>query len=120
MLYGTVTEVRDGATFTFQHDAGAYEVRLNGIEVPAGEAGEAARRRLMDHALGQQARIRFKYRSDAGEMVSRLWVGDRDIAQTLLREGVVRRRSGVDEKYGELEKAEAEARAARRGVWAQD
>lgn len=99
-------------------------VRLLGIKAPAGERGL-----LPGEPLGREARNRLT------GLAARRWVrlefdrGSRRAAYVLLedgtclntvlvREGLARvtgRRSLV--RYDELRQAEAEARAARRGIW---
>lgn len=123
-LYGKVTEVKRGNVVTFDYGAGQYEVRLVGIEAVKDD-------RLSEHAvkltsilvLGKNVRLRFEGRDQNGLMWARLYTDDpvlgiKEVAQELVRAGLVRRREGFDFKYGELAAAESEARAAHRGVWA--
>jgi endonuclease YncB( thermonuclease family) len=124
-LYGKITEVRSGNVVTLDYGAGQYTIRLIGIDVPGATAG-GAREALAGLVLGKNARVRLAG-FENGEMVGRLLVDDpaagaKDVGIEMLRTGLARRQSGeghqFDYKYGELSAAEAEARTARRGLWA--
>jgi endonuclease YncB( thermonuclease family) len=118
MFGGMVTEVRSAEIIVVDYGGGQYVVRIVGIVVPA-QIAVQAKQFSSDMVLGKEVRGRFEGRNQSGEMVSRLFVGDpgKEVGIELLRAGLARRQSNYDYKYGELAKAEAEARKARRGLW---
>jgi endonuclease YncB( thermonuclease family) len=130
-LYGRVTQVKEATLVTLTYDtgtpgqAGSYDIRLVGIDAPKpGEAhADEARQWVSNLLLNKNARMRLHHRASNGEMVCRLFtddpvIGIQEVGTEMLRAGLARRQAGYDEKYGELAKAEAEARAAQRGIWA--
>lgn len=123
-LYGTVTAVASANVVTLDYGAGEYDLHLVGIVVPPkGPLASAARELVAGLVLGKNARMRFYHRTAKGEMLVRLLTDDpvlgiRDVAVELVRAGLAQRQEGFDYPYGELAAAEAEARAAERGLWA--
>lgn len=123
-LYGTVTAVASADVVTLDYGAGRYDLHLVGIDVPSeAPIADQARKLVAELVLGKNARMRFYHRTAKGEMLARLFTDDpelgiRDVAVELVRAGLVRRQEGFDYPYGELAAAEAEARAAERGLWA--
>jgi endonuclease YncB( thermonuclease family) len=123
--YGKVMEVRSAEVVLLDTGETRYEVRLIGIQAPKeGPLAEEARKLVSELVLGQQVQMRFEGRNKEGEMVARLLtLGDaakpiRDVGLEVVRAGLARRLPNFDYKYGELSKAEAEARKGRRGLWA--
>lgn len=123
-LYGTVTAVQSARVVTLDYGAGKYELHIVGIDLPPkGPLADQARQLVVDLVRNKNARMRFYHRTPAGEMLARLFTDDpvlgiRDVAVELVRAGLAQRQEGFDYPYGELAAAEAEARAAERGLWA--
>lgn len=125
-LYGRVVAVRAANLVTFDYGDGQYELRLIGIDVPKdGQLARDAVELVSKLVLGKNTRMRFEGRTADGVMWARLFTDDpvlgiRDVAVELTRAGFAVRSQAVTEayKYDELEIAEREARAARRGRWA--
>jgi endonuclease YncB( thermonuclease family) len=124
-LYGRVTAVKETTLVTLDWGSGTYDLRIVGVEAPkAGEPrADEARQFVSSLLLGKNARMRLVRGSEHGELVCRLFTDDpvtgiQEVGVELLRAGLARRQPGYDEKYGELAAAEAEARAAGRGIWA--
>jgi endonuclease YncB( thermonuclease family) len=124
-LYGKVTAVKEATLVTLDYGSGTYEIRIVGVDAPkAGEPqADEALKFVSDLLLGKNARMRLVRGSEHGEMVCRLFTDDpvlgiKEVGVELLRAGLARRQPGYDEKYGELSKAESEAREAGRGIWA--
>lgn len=123
-LYGTVTAVESAGVVTLDYGAGEYDLHLVGIDVPSeAPIADQARKLVAELVLDKNARMRFYHRTAKGEMLARLFTDDpelgiRDVATELVRAGLARRQEGFDYAYGELAAAEAEARAAERGLWA--
>jgi endonuclease YncB( thermonuclease family) len=123
-LYGKVTEVKRADLVTLDYGTGQYDLTLVGIDVPRdGPIAAQAIQFVSQLVLDKNARMRFQGRSEGGEMQVRLFtddpsIGIKDVSVELVRAGLARRKQGFDFPYGELAKAEKEARAARRGLWA--
>ena len=124
-LYGKVTAVKSASLIVLDYGDGQYDVRLIGIDAPAaGPLAEEARELVAGLVLGKNARIRFEERGAKEEMLSRLLADDpvlgvKDVGLELVKAGLAQRQRDFDYKYGELSAAENEARAAKRGLWAQ-
>lgn len=123
-LYGKVTEVKSGNRVMLDYGAGTYDIRLVGIDVPLeGPIAKESVQFVSKLVLGKNARMRFEGRTPKGEMLARLFtddpvIGIKEVAVELVRAGLAQRQKDFDFKYGELSKAETEARANRRGLWA--
>lgn len=122
---GKVTEVRSAEIIVVDYGRGQYIVRIVGIAVPLeGPVAIEAKKAVSTMLLGKTVYARFQGRNKSGEMVSRVFVGDpgKDVGLDLVRTGLARRQQGQDSqfdyKYGELTKAENEARENKRGLWA--
>lgn len=131
-FYGRVTAVKsaevvvvgDGTAGVPERSAGLRalrnDVRIVGIDAPeTGAIAREAKQFVSNLVLGKEVRLRFEQWNQRGEMVSRLFVDDKEVGVELLRAGLARRQPNYDYKYGELSAAEKEAQAARRGLWAQ-
>jgi endonuclease YncB( thermonuclease family) len=126
VLYGVVTAVEAPEVVVLRSDAGDVELRLFGVDAPEpGQPFAADARAFVERLVGgQQVRLRFAYRDARGEMVGRLWAGDLDVGLALVRAGLAWRLPDAHykpEAKGQLDAlaaADAEARAARRGLWA--
>ena len=124
-IYGKITEVKSADVVVLDYGEGQYTVRVVGIDVPReGAVNRESREFVSKLLLGKNARLRFEGRNSNGEMVGRLFtddpeIGIKDVGLELVRSGLARRKPKYDYKYGELAKAEEEARRNRRGLWAQ-
>jgi len=126
-IYGKIIAVRSATDLTLDYGAGTYPVRLIGIEVApldgASRALQADARALVAHlTMNRHARLRFYGRTADGVMLGRLQTDDpeirlKDVGLELIRAGLAARAANFDYPYGELSRVEAEARAARRGLW---
>lgn len=124
---GVVTAIKNPEVLVIDAGATTHDVRIYGIDAPedgqpfAAEAKAFVRERL----LGRNVGARFKYRNVAGEMVSRVFLDENDIAVEMLRRGLAWRLPGASYKPSdaihadELTAAELEARGARTGLWSQ-
>lgn len=118
---GVVIVVIDGDTVLFKPDAYAgtrafIKVRLAGIDAPeAGQAhGETAAAALRTRVLRQRATLDIVAVDRYDRRIGRLTLGGEDVSAWLVREG----HAWADRRAGPvLEGFEAEARAARRGLW---
>jgi endonuclease YncB( thermonuclease family) len=121
-LYGRVTKVKDGDSLVMRTaDDVPIEVRLAEIDTP--EKGEpwsdAARQALAQMVRGRDIAVRRFDVDKYDRVVGRVFVGGRDVNAELVRQGLaaVYCRFAKDRRLYELE---AEARAAKRGLWSGD
>ncbi len=119
MFTGRVVAVEDGDTVRVQRGQGDVRIRLFGIDAPEAtqaygpEAREMARRLLLNRAVI----VSMKDVDQYGRIVAALSVDGREIGPELIAAGAAWNYAqfSQDERYATLE---AEARAARRGLWA--
>jgi micrococcal nuclease len=114
-----VDHVHDGDTVTcLDERGGARRIRLLGIDAPEyGQPfGDAARRALAGKLAGGVVRVEGDAIDQHGRLLGTLWVGERNLNQELVAEGLAWAFAGFapDE---DLLAAEEAARAARRGLW---
>jgi endonuclease YncB( thermonuclease family) len=124
-IYGKVTAVRSPDVVVFNYGTGEYVLRIIGIDPPSDRARATDSRRLLSTmVLNKRVRMRLERKAPNGDMYARLYtddpaIGIKDVGLELIRAGLARRQPTYDGKYGEMAAAESEARAARRGLWAQ-
>ncbi len=117
---GRVVGVGDGDTLTVRTDGGRrVRVRLAGIDAPEHDQpyGVAATRSLAGLALNRVVRVRVVAEDDYGRTVGAVRSGGRDLDAEQVRRGMawVYRRYARSRRLYALE---AEAKQARRGLWA--
>jgi endonuclease YncB( thermonuclease family) len=119
-LAGKVVAVADGDTLTLLTPARRQvKVRLAEIDTPeTGQPyGSRAKQILSDLAFSKEARVEVTDTDRYGRAVGRLHVGATDVNAEMVRRGA----AWVYVQYNRdrsLLRVEAEARAARRGLWA--
>lgn len=117
---GTVVGVADGDTITvLNQDQRTERIRLSDIDAPeSGQAfGSRAKQALSDLVYRQRVRAVEVDRDRYGRLVARVYVGELDVNAELVRTGM----AWVYRQYSRdaaLLTLEAEARAAKRGLWA--
>lgn len=120
-LQGVVTRVTDGDTLWLRPAPGARPVKLRLQHIDAPEicqaGGAAARRALEAMVLGQPVRVLGSVRDDYGRRLARVLRGEVDVGEQLVREGHAWN-SRFRGRRGPYAAAEAQARAQRRGVFA--
>ena len=115
-----VSDVIDGDTLVVVDARRKTTVRLAGIDAPEKSQayGAAARVALMKAALHRSVRVAPRAADDYGRLVAIVHLGDINLNEVLLRNGLAWEYS---HHHGDrrLKAIEAEARSARRGLWAQ-
>jgi len=118
---GPCSDVSDGDTITVLNDRTPVKVRLWGIDCPEGGQahGDEAKKYTTDRALNKIVRIVGVEKDKYGRLVADVYLPD----GTLLSAEIVREGHGWwFRKYAPdddvLPKLESEARAAKRGLWA--
>jgi micrococcal nuclease len=115
-----VVGVHDGDTLrAIDSDKAEHRVRLAGIDAPElGQAfGRAARERLAELTLRQPVAVRVVGRDRYGRDLATLEAGGQVVNRQLVAEGLAWHYARFSDD-AELAAAEAEARKARRGLWA--
>lgn len=120
--WGVVTRVSDGDTL-WVRPAGAgapRKIRLHGIDAPelCQAHGPQARAALQGLVLQRSVRVQSLHSDDYGRLLARLWLEEQDVGAVMVREGHAwsyRYRNSP----GPYAVQEREARAARRGLFAQ-
>jgi len=115
-----VDVVHDGDTVTCLDAAGKpQKIRLEGIDAPESDQphGRESRQALAAKLAGGSVRVEGSARDQHGRLLGTLWLGDRDVNRELVAEGHAWVFGGFAPDP-DLVAAEAEARKARRGLWA--
>lgn len=124
----TVTSISDGDTLWVRPEAGVdgrkskpIKVRLVGLDAPerCQAHGAEATDALSRWALQRRAEVRRRATDDHGRALGTLWIDGHDVGARLVREGHAwsARYRGYPGPYA---REESEARAARRGLFADD
>jgi endonuclease YncB( thermonuclease family) len=119
-ITGRVVGITDGDTLTVLNEA-RQQVRVRLAEIDTPEArqpyGSRARQALSDLAFGKTVRVVVQDTDRYGRTVGRIHAGATDVNAEMVRQGA----AWVYRQYSRdpfLLRLEAEARAARRGLWA--
>jgi endonuclease YncB( thermonuclease family) len=116
---GQVVGIADGDTLTVMRDGRRERVRISGIDAP--EGGQAFGRRSRQHlaslAFGQQATVILEGADRYGRLLGRVVVEGLDVGLEQVRQGYAWHYTRYSSDR-QLAAAEREARAARRGLWA--
>lgn len=118
-VQGRVVSISDGDTLTVltaqQHQV---RIRLSDIDAPERRQpyGDRSRQALAELAFGRNVRVEVRDTDRYGRTVGRIFAGTVDVSAEMVRRGAawVFRRYSHDPM---LLRLEAEARAARRGLW---
>lgn len=119
VIVGWVVSVHDGDTLTVRHGDKLLKVRLAGIDAPEMDQafGEQSRDSLRRLALQRTVQVTVQTSDAYGRNVARVSVAGVDVETEQVRNGM----AWVYRQYNRdpyLLTLEAEARAARRGLWA--
>lgn len=116
---GKVVGVIDGDTMDVLHDGQAERIRLNGIDCPEKSQpfGKKAKEISSELVFGKEITVRSYKRDRHGRTVADVLINDTSLSYELVKLGL----AWWYQKYSkdqELETLEAEARLAKRGLWA--
>ena len=117
---GRCLRVSDGDTITIDAGGGKEKVRLIGIDAPElrQEGGPEAQQYLAKRILNRRVKVEGETRDRYGRLLGTVYLGEENINLSLVREGHAwdYRAYSAGPAYTRAERA---ARAARRGLWAQ-
>ena len=119
-ILGRVTRVLDGDTvdlLTAQQEN--IRIRLNAIDAPEkGQAyGQRARKFLDDLVYGRNVRVQYNSKDRYGRVVGDIYLGEELINLKLVEAGLAWHYVMFAKDNKIMAAAEAEARAAKRGLW---
>lgn len=119
-LHLRVVGVHDGDTITGLNDAKTqHKIRLDAIDAPElGQPfGQAAKKALSGKVFGRDVVVIVKTRDRYGRTVGHVLIDGRDVNLEMLEEGMAWHYKQYD-KNVRLSQAEEDARAAKKGLWA--
>jgi endonuclease YncB( thermonuclease family) len=121
-FFGWVTYVSDGDTLWVKPVDGRapLKLRLRGLDAPeiCQAGGIASRAALSRLVADQTVRVVVKYQDDYGRGLAQIWLGERDVAAIMVQSGHAWS-SRWHRSLGPYAAQEAQARAARAGVFAE-
>ncbi len=119
-LRGKVVSIADGDTITvLDPDKKQHKVRLNGIDAPEKKQafGAKSKARLGDLVAGKDVVVEWKEKDTYGRTLGKVVQGGLDVNLQMVKEGLAWHYRKYS-KSVELARAEAEAKAAKKGLWA--
>lgn len=121
-LKGTCVAVSDGDTVTVLDPVrGEKEkVRIWGIDAPedAQEYGAEARQKLTSLVRGKQVRVEYDKRDSYHRILGRVYVGEVYVNLEMVKSGSAWHYVYFAPEAEDIRRAESDARAAKRGLWA--
>ena len=119
--YGKVTRVLDGDTLEASNGKEKKTIRLAGVDAPEKSQpfGPESRAWLERESQGQEVRVVESGRDRYGRTIGAVFLGRRWFNRELVARGFAMHYAAYSNDPG-LAAAEQEARAARRGLWADD
>lgn len=126
-LRGKVVSVADGDTITIlTPDRQQHKIRFNGIDAPESsqDFGQVSKKNLAGLVFGKDVVVLWSKRDKYGRIIGTVMLGPVNVNLEQLKAGLAwyYRQYAGDVPAGNraaYERAEAEARAAKRGLWAQ-
>ncbi len=114
-----LTGVTDGDTITVRMGGNVVKVRLNGIDAPEKSQpyGVAAKTKLAALTLGRRITLRGAEKDRYGRTLARVYADGDDVCLAMIRAGYAWHYTRYSNDAG-LAAAEREARASKRGLWA--
>ena len=119
-LRGKVVSIADGDTITvLDENKKQNKVRLNGIDAPEKKQafGAKSKVRLGELVAGKDVVVEWKEKDKYGRIVGQVHQGSLDVNLQMVKEGL----AWYYKKYSksaELGRAETEAKAGKKGLWA--
>jgi endonuclease YncB( thermonuclease family) len=118
-ITGKVTRVSDGDTLWVSDSLGRHKVRLNRIDAPESDQpyGKESAAHLKSLIGGKVVRVEYTSTDQYGRILGIIFLGDIDINLQMVKDGCAWHYKHFDKTQSYAD-AEAEARAAKRGLWA--
>jgi endonuclease YncB( thermonuclease family) len=115
-----VVGVHDGDTITgLDESKTQFKIRLDAIDAPElGQPfGQASKKALSDKVFGKDITVVPKTKDKYGRTVGHILIDGRDVNLEMLEDGMAWHYTHYDHN-ARLSRAEVDARAAKRGLWA--
>ena len=119
-LRGKVVSIADGDTITvLDADKKQHKVRLNGIDAPEKKQafGAKSKARLGELVAGKDVMVEWKEKDTYGRTMGKVTQNGVDVNLQMVKEGLAWHYRKYS-KAAELSRAEAEAKAGKKGLWA--
>jgi len=119
-LRGKVVSIADGDTITvLDADKKQHKVRLNGIDAPEKKQafGAKSKARLGELVAGNDVVVEWKEKDTYGRVLGKVQQGPMEVNLQMVKEGLAWHYRKYS-KSVELARAEAEAKAGKKGLWA--
>jgi endonuclease YncB( thermonuclease family) len=119
-LRGKVVSIADGDTITvLDADKKQHKVRLNGIDAPEKKQafGAKSKTRLGEMVAGKDVVVEWKEKDTYGRTLGKVTQSGVDVNLQMVKEGLAWHYRKYSKSI-ELARAEAEAKAAKKGLWA--
>lgn len=119
-IYGRVVRIADGDSFTIlDADRRQTKVRLSGIDAPEASQpfGQKSKQRLSSLIAGKDVHVHVENLDRYGRSVGRVDVEGNDVCLMMVLDGYAWWYRSYAMRAVDLEAAESEARAVRRGLW---
>lgn len=119
-IFALVIGISDGDTLTVLRDHQQTKVRLAEIDAPEKKQpfGARAKQSLSDLCFGKQAEVTPQAKDRYGRTIARVSCDGNDASAHQVRTGMAWVYVKYAQKYSPLYSYQEEARAARRGLWA--
>ena len=116
---GKVVKVADGDTITVLFDKTQHRIRLAGIDAPESKQafGTRARQALADKVFGKEVKVVWKKRDKYKRILGNIYLDGRWVNKEMVAEGWAWHYRYFSSDR-ELAKAEAAAKEAKKGLWA--
>ncbi|MBT9450003.1 thermonuclease family protein [Akkermansia glycaniphila] len=120
-LAGRVVAVTDGDTIRVLDDTKTeHRVRLYGIDAPekAQDYGQRSKQALSDLVYNRPVRVEYKNRDQYGRIVGKVYRGGEYVNLTMVADGMAWHYVQYARHDDDLQQAQEQAKAAKRGLWA--
>ena len=118
-IVGVVTKVSDGDTIWVTSKSGREKIRLDRIDAPERDQpyGKEATAVLRSKVYEKSVRVEYEKRDQYDRVLGIVYLGTNDVNLAMVREGAAWHYRYFD-KTPAYSEAEAEAKLAKRGLWA--
>lgn len=114
----TVTDVHDGDTITVRTDE-TIKIRINGIDAPELKQpfGQASKQAMSGLVFGKTVTVKPDKKDRYGRLLARVEIAGKDASLTMVELGMAHWYEAYAKRDKELQSAQAQAKASRRGLW---
>jgi len=113
-----VVSVHDGDTITVRTDE-TIKIRINGIDAPELKQpfGQASKQAMSGLVFGQTVTIKPDKKDRYGRLLARVEIAGKDTSLTMVELGMAHWYEAYAKHDTQLQSAQTQARAAKRGLW---